>query len=249
MTWLRIDDGFDRHPKVTALPRGERWTWIGLLCYSARYKTDGYLPVNVAEHVKGASPRFIIRLVELGLLDVPNGDLRIHDWERYCPKDPTKTERQAKWRRKKTSTEPSTEPSTSSSTEVSTSRARSPSRPLGVSNDTPADELWDVLEVELGEAVTASERGRRNKALKELRDIGATPDEVRKRCKAYRRMWPDITLTAAALAANWTTLMTKELEVQPIEAVLELPDISDEDRAVNLERIRELSQAISQEAV
>jgi len=111
------------------------------------------------------------------------------------------------------------------------------------------DELWDTLEAELGEAVTASERGRRNKALKELRDIGATPGEVRKRCKAYRRMWPDITLTATALAANWTTLVTKEPQVQPIEAVLELPDISEEDRVANLERIRELSQAISQEAV
>ena len=68
------------------------------------------------------------------------------------------------------------------------------------------DELWDILAIELGEPGTASERGRRNKALKELREVGATPEEIRRRLGEYRKRWPKIDVTATALAANWTQL-------------------------------------------
>lgn len=68
------------------------------------------------------------------------------------------------------------------------------------------DVLWDTLTAELGEPATKSERGRRNKALKELRDIGATPEDIRSRLRNYRRRWPGVEVTATALAANWTTL-------------------------------------------
>lgn len=54
--------------------------------------------------------------------------------------------------------------------------------------------------------LTRSERGRVNAAVKELRAVGATADEVRKRAEAYRRRWPGVDLTPTALAANWTKL-------------------------------------------
>ncbi len=68
------------------------------------------------------------------------------------------------------------------------------------------DELWDVLSEELGEVATDSERGRRNKALKELRQVGATPDDVRGRIAEYRSRWPNIDITAIGIVRNWTTL-------------------------------------------
>jgi len=66
------------------------------------------------------------------------------------------------------------------------------------------DDLWDALEDELGPVETESERGRRNKALKELRDIGATVDLVHQRCDAYRRHFPEAALTATALVHQWS---------------------------------------------
>lgn len=54
--------------------------------------------------------------------------------------------------------------------------------------------------------LTRSERGRVNAAVKELRAVGATADEVRKRAEAYRRRWPSVDLTPTALAANWAKL-------------------------------------------
>ncbi len=68
------------------------------------------------------------------------------------------------------------------------------------------DPLWDALTAELGEPATASERGRRNKALKELRDANATPADITARCRFYRQHWPNVDLTATALAANWSSL-------------------------------------------
>lgn len=68
------------------------------------------------------------------------------------------------------------------------------------------DDLWDVLTDELGEVGTPSERGRRNKALKELRLVGASADELRRRIGVYRKKWPGVEVTATALAANWSLL-------------------------------------------
>lgn len=99
MSWLRIDDGFANDPKVTALSHPKRWTWLAILCYCARYKTDGWLPPNIAEHVAGAKPGFLHECVDLGLLEIHGGEHQVHHWSQFNPpKDPTKAERQARWR-------------------------------------------------------------------------------------------------------------------------------------------------------
>lgn len=130
MSWLRIDDGFSRHPKVTALTYKDRWVWMGVLCYCARYETDGWLPANIREHEPGATDRFLQRCDELGLLDDEPDGWRVHDWKTYGPKDPTAAERQAAWRKRKRNgrvTEEVTEkPSTS---RAGTARVPVPSRP------------------------------------------------------------------------------------------------------------------------
>lgn len=96
MSWLRLDDGFAQHPKIVQLSARDRWTWLELLCYCARYRTDGQIPDAIAEVVRGATPAFIARALELRLLDsvpvpepVPGTSgkaLRVHDWDEYNPK-------------------------------------------------------------------------------------------------------------------------------------------------------------------
>lgn len=69
------------------------------------------------------------------------------------------------------------------------------------------DPVWDALTAELGAAPsTRSERGRWNRAAKELREAGATADDIRSRCAIYRRRWPEVSLTPTALSANWGSL-------------------------------------------
>lgn len=54
--------------------------------------------------------------------------------------------------------------------------------------------------------LTKRARGALNQALKELRDIGATPEQVHSRGNRFREIWPGVTLTPSALASQWATL-------------------------------------------
>jgi len=54
--------------------------------------------------------------------------------------------------------------------------------------------------------LTGSGRGAINKAVKELKDIGVTPDQVGGRAAAYRKTYPDAPLTPSALAKHWAAL-------------------------------------------
>lgn len=100
MSWLRIDDGFPEHRKLVGLKRSERWTWLEVLAYCARQGNDGVLPAGITDVLKHVTPAFILRCVSLGLLDKNDGVLTVHDWATYNPKDPTKSERMARWRAK-----------------------------------------------------------------------------------------------------------------------------------------------------
>jgi hypothetical protein len=105
------------------------------------------------------------------------------------------------------------------------------------------DELWEALVTEMGDVLTPSERGIRNKALKELRAIGATEGDIRSRCHAYRVKWPRMSLTATALVKHWSSLGSKPPPKHtPVAEVLNLPELSEDERQANLERARELAR-------
>ena len=55
-------------------------------------------------------------------------------------------------------------------------------------------------------ALTSSARGALNKALTELREVGATPDQVRYCKDRWREKWPNGELTPLALAKHWPML-------------------------------------------
>ena len=94
MSWLRVDDAFSTHPKLLLLPRPDRWTWMELLCFCARYRTNGTIPPQIREAVPAATPQILEKLVCAGLLDQDDdGNLSIHDWRDYNPKDPTAADR------------------------------------------------------------------------------------------------------------------------------------------------------------
>lgn len=69
------------------------------------------------------------------------------------------------------------------------------------------DVLWEAMLKGCGIPLTAkptgSERGAWNKALKDLRGAGATEQDIVRRCQAYRKLWPAVSLTPTALARRW----------------------------------------------
>lgn len=75
------------------------------------------------------------------------------------------------------------------------------------------DDLWEALEEAMRcKPSTRIEQSRWNAALKQLRDAGATPDEITSRAAAYRREWPNVELTPHGLAANWSRFATARVE-------------------------------------
>lgn len=100
MSWLRIDDDFARHPKLLGLSHKERWTWLSILCYCARYKTAGRLPENMREAIPEVTPALLDKAMQLGLLEKNGSGYIVHDWSEYNPKDPTAAIRQARRRQR-----------------------------------------------------------------------------------------------------------------------------------------------------
>lgn len=84
--------------------------------------------------------------------------------------------------------EPSTEPST-------LARARE--------RDEIFETVCEVVGIDWSDPMTKSQRGSINRAVKELREIDASPDQVRRVALAYRLRWPDIDLTPNAITKHW----------------------------------------------
>lgn len=62
--------------------------------------------------------------------------------------------------------------------------------------EVPRDEIWDALENEFGSVRTKSERGRRNRAVQELREADVTPSEVKTAVAYCRRSFTHFTEVA-----------------------------------------------------
>jgi hypothetical protein len=71
----------------------------------------------------------------------------------------------------------------------------------------PRDPLWDAWVDTWGEPQTATERGRVNRALKELREIDATPEQVRLVLRRYDREFQGCTRSPQGVTGNWTLLL------------------------------------------
>ena len=79
MAWVRLDDGFIDHPKVARLSDRALRVYLGALCYTSRFMTDGYVP---ATHFRGITPRIMGELT-LEILTPCEEGFRIHDYLDY----------------------------------------------------------------------------------------------------------------------------------------------------------------------
>jgi hypothetical protein len=97
VSYLRLEDGFTQHPKVLALKRADRWTWLEVLTYCAHQRNGGRVPVTINEVIRCATPAFLNRCLTVGLLELASGtreppnlvpgnhpsEYQVHDWVIY----------------------------------------------------------------------------------------------------------------------------------------------------------------------
>ena len=62
--------------------------------------------------------------------------------------------------------------------------------------------------------MTRTARGQLNKATKELREVGATEEQIRHKAKAYKTQYPNATLTPTALIKHWSSFGELEKKQQ-----------------------------------
>jgi DNA-binding transcriptional MocR family regulator len=63
--------------------------------------------------------------------------------------------------------------------------------------------------------LTASARGALNRAVKELRDVNATPEQIAAVAKSYRNHYPNATLTPMALVKHWSAFVKPDTPERP----------------------------------
>lgn len=87
MTWIRLEDTFDQHPKTRMAGAAAIYLHVAALCYSSRCLTDGFVDAALLSGMAGFSrpqaEKHAARLVEVGLWEkAPNG-YWIHDYLEY----------------------------------------------------------------------------------------------------------------------------------------------------------------------
>ena len=82
-------------------------------------------------------------------------------------------------------------------------------------NDLLFDALVMVCKIN-PKALTSSARGAANRAIKELRQVGAEPEQIIQAASAYRLRYPDSAVTPSALAKHWPSLLEAPAPAQPV---------------------------------
>lgn len=105
MTWVRLDDGFFRHPKARAAGKDGRALFVAGLCWSADNLTDGFIPTaSLAQVLHDAEVRAptVVRLVDAGLWEPTDVGWHIHDFLDFNKSREAVLKERDAWRKRQT---------------------------------------------------------------------------------------------------------------------------------------------------
>lgn len=87
MSWFKVDDAFDMHPKVLSAGNAAAGLWLRGGSYCARNLTDGFVPHDVAKLY--GTPQQIAALLRVGLWVRVSGGYEMHQ---YLERNPSRAE-------------------------------------------------------------------------------------------------------------------------------------------------------------
>lgn len=219
-TYIRVHDGMPDHPKIEPLSDAAFRLLMALWCWSSRHLTDGRVPAAIWSRRGNARARS--ELMHAGLVEESSSEiLFLHDYlehqrsaaevadlrekrRRAGSKGGSKRQANAQASAKQVlkQTASKTVPSTETETDTSTLGAKT-------RRQRPPDPIWDALVEALRidvKQLTTTARGAVNRAVAELRAVEATPQQIAERAHAYRRTYPNTSLTPSALVKHWAQL-------------------------------------------
>lgn len=92
----------------------------------------------------------------------------------------------------------------------------------------PPDPIWDALAKEVGIVgpLTKNRRGSMNNAVKQLKEVGATPEEIALKAARYRKHYDKCVLTENALLNRWNDPKLNTTTTTASYSRVESPDAS-----------------------
>lgn len=230
MAWVKLDDSMPHHPKIIAAGPEAFALDVAAICYSNRFGTDGHIAKHLLPHLLPGLENvehFASILLRVGRwIETENGYL-IHDVSEYQPsskqaKD-VSVKRSLAGRKGGISSGKAREANgkqvaSSKTKQVASSKTNPvPSRPDLYIKPLPEEEkqarkedhIWDAVIESCGlnaDELTTSSRGAINKAVQQLKQVGATPDDIHARARQHLTKWSNVSLTPTSLAKNWAQL-------------------------------------------
>ena len=227
VTWFKVDDSFYSHPKVMMTSPGALGLWVVAGTWSAANLTDGFVSVQALPRLLPDSAELAEELVTVGLWRRAKGGYQFHDWTDYQPTKKQVEEERRKWAEKKAKqraakasqdqmspgdTQGDSRGDSSEESRSSRTRTRVPKgTSSGAAKPRKQDPIWDALMAACGvdtSQIPEDSRGAYNRAVKQLKEIKATPGQITLRAKRYRDKWTTASLTPTALVRRWPELDT-----------------------------------------
>lgn len=221
MTWARLDDGMPDNPKVIDLTDAAFRAYVTSICYSAKHLTDGRVPPRAIQvHAK---TRSCLVAANLWAID-DDGTIVIHDYLEWNPsKAEVLSRRQADLERKAAAKAKQNPSGIRAESErkgkrvpsgiLSGFRASHPdpkeeAKASSAKKPRERDVIWDELEATFGVVFPGtSAHGKRNRAVRDLRLSGATPESIRSAHRKFQKLWPNILPTDTGLAKHYPQLV------------------------------------------
>jgi hypothetical protein len=206
-----LDDQFPAHPKVLRAGVDAAWLYVCSICYCAKYLTDGFVPKEAVATLSSLRQpgRHAARLVDVGLWRDREDQYEVHDYLRYNPsREQVEAEREAAKRRRNVGQKRGrASPDVRANVFDPVPVPESPADSLGPrgGRDVVFEAVCESVGWPVGE-LTKDARGRVNAATKQLRDLGASPAEIRTRADRYRVKHPGMPVTPQAITGNWAAL-------------------------------------------
>ena len=101
MGWGRVDDDLHSHLKAIKAGLEAMGLWSMCLSWTSKHLTDGLIPQEVAESVRGFKQELADRLVDVRLWERAEGGYQMHDFHDCNPTAAEQVEKRDAWREKK----------------------------------------------------------------------------------------------------------------------------------------------------
>lgn len=215
MSWFKLDDKFHGNPKILMAGNAAVGLYVRCGTYCADQLTDGKVPKNLAKTYGNLSE--IRALLKVGLWVETEDDYVMPDYLDFNPsRQAVLGEREAakvRMARKRSGDV------RANTTRTNARTSDAPSRPvLKTYVRSEQDAVWNALADEFGQPNTSTEKTNRGRQVRELLEVGATPDEIQRRIKEHARRRLNWKLTANALIKHWTDLEPKATDARKFDS-------------------------------